>query len=343
MTPKRTTMSAGRIALLVLASLLVLAGAVWGAFALWYQVPAGTALKGIVAGLWAAFGLAAITLMWRGQARRGLLFYAVGFAALLSWWAGIEPSKDRVWADDVSQYLRGRVDGPTVTLQNVRNFEWRSDTDYTQRWEARSYDLGKLRSVDMALSYWMGPAIAHTLVSFGFDGGRYVTFSIEIRKERGETFSAIAGFFKKFETSLIAADERDILRVRTNVRGEDMLMFRVAMQPEQMRSLFLAYVDEAALLEREPRFYNTLIANCTTIVFEMVRRIVPGLPMDYRLLASGWLPEYLHDVGGLMPGYSVQQLREAGRFTDRAKAADGALEFSQAIRVGVPGASRAVP
>jgi hypothetical protein len=205
-----------------------------------------------------------------------------------------------------------------------------------QRWETRRYDLNQLRSVDMTLSYWMGPAIAHTLVSFGFADGRYLTFSIEIRKERGESFSAIGGFFRKFETVLIAADERDILRVRTNVRGEDDYMYRVEMRPDDMRSLFLAYLDEAAQLRRRPSFYNTLSANCTTIVFDMARRIVRTLPLDYRLLASGYLDEYLYEEGGLVKGYTLAQLHAAGRITERAKAADADPAFSQAIRRGMP-------
>jgi hypothetical protein len=258
----------------------------------------------------------------------------------MGWWGTILPSQNRLWADDVSRQLHAHVDGNIVTMDNVRNFEWRSDTDYTQRWETRSYDLDRLRSVDVALSYWSGPAIAHTLVSFGFDDGQFVTFSIEIRKERGESFSSVGGFFKQFETSLVAADEHDIMRVRTNVRGEDVYMYRVRLPQQEMRSLFVAYLGESAALVREASFYNTLTANCTTIVYALAKRIVPGLPMDWRLLASGYLPDYLYDVGGLTPGYSMEALRAAGRITDRAIATDKAapgVNFSQAIRQGLPG------
>ncbi|WP_395316053.1 DUF4105 domain-containing protein [Variovorax sp. UC74_104] len=325
----------------ILLSLVVLSTSLWACLALWYQLPGPAAVKVGAGVLWAAFGLAAIVLLWRGRLGRALLSYAVGFALLLGWWSTILPSQNRVWADDVSRQLHAHIDGSVVTLDNVRNFEWRSDTDYTQRWETRQYDLERLRSVDVSLSYWTGPAIAHTLVSFGFDDGQFVTFSIEIRKERGESFSSVGGFFKQFETSLIAADEHDILRVRTNVRGEDVYMYRVRLPQPQMRSLFLAYLGEAAALVREPSFYNTLTANCTTIVYALARRIVPGLPMDWRLLASGYLPDYLFDVGGLTPGYSMEALRAAGRITDRAIATDKAAagtNFPKAIRQGLPGA-----
>lgn len=324
-----------------LLSLVLLLATGWAVLALHYRLPMAPAGKLIACVLWAAFGLAAIALLWWGQASRALLAYGAAFVVLLGWWTSLAPSNERPWADDVARHLQARVDGSRLTLGNVRNFDWRSDSDYTQRWESRSYDLERLRSVDMALSYWMGPAIAHTLVSFGFDDGQggteQLAFSIEVRKERGESFSAVAGFFKQFELSLVAADERDILRVRTNVRGEDVYLYRVMMEPTAMRALLLAYVAEADALARQPRFYDTLTANCTTIVYEMARRIVGGLPLDWRLLASGYLPEYLHAVGGLVPGHTVQDLRSAGRITQRAQAADADPQFSRAIRQGVPG------
>lgn len=324
-----------------LLSLAVLISGAWAVLALHYQLPLPQPWKALAGTAWAAFALAAIVLVLRGNAARAALSYGVAFALLLGWWARIEPSDNRAWADDVARHLQATRQGDALTLTNVRNFDWRTDTDYTPRWETRSYDLARLRSVDMAASYWMGPAIAHTLVSFGFDDGRggaeQLVFSIEIRKERGEEFSAIAGFFKRFELSLVAADERDILRVRTNVRGENVFLYRVKMKPEAMRALLLAYLAEADMLQRTPRFYDTLFANCTTIVYEMARRIVGGLPLDWRLLASGYLPEYLRDVGGLAPGYDLETLRAAGRITLRAKAADADPQFSTAIRQGIPG------
>lgn len=329
----------GRLAV----SFLVLLTALWACLALWYQLPGPAPVKIGAGVLWALLALAAIALLWRGRGPRALLSYTVGFAVLLGWWSTILPSQNRVWADDVARQVTSHVEGSVVTLDNVRNFDWRSDTDYTSRWETRRYDLDHLRSVDVALSYWSGPAIAHTLVSFGFDDGRFLTFSIEIRKERGESFSSIGGFFKQFETSLVAADERDILRVRTNVRGEDVYLYRVRLPQAEMRSLFLAYLDEGASLVRAPSFYNTLTANCTTIVYVLAKHIVPGLPMDWRLLASGYLPDYLYDVGGLTPAYSLAALRAAGRITERAMATDNPpdADFSQAIRQGMPGVAPA--
>lgn len=309
------------------AAFVVLCLSLWGVGALWFQAAPAVAV------IWAAASMVTLVLWWRRRNARALLPWLAAVVLMMGWWSTIKPSHERVWAADVARMVTGRVQGSVVTLDQVRDFDWRSDTDYTQRWEQRQYDLSQLQSVDVALSYWMGPAIAHTLVSFGFADGRYLTFSIEIRKERGESFDAIAGFFKHFETVLIAADERDILRVRTNVRGEDMYLYRLKMPQEAMRSLFLSYLEEGALLKREPRFYNTLIANCTTIVFEMARRIDPGLPLDWRLLASGYLDRYLFDIGALAGQGSFDSLRQQAHITARSRAADKAADFSDRIRL----------
>jgi hypothetical protein len=325
-----------RLAITLFAILIVALLAVWGCFALWYQVSTGRALKSLSVAVWLAFSIAILYALWQGRAALGVLGFALAFAGLLVWWQQLLPSNNRIWADDVAQMTTGSVAANQVTLHNVRNFDWRSDTDYTQRWETRSYDLVRLDSVDMILSYWSGRAIAHVLISFGFDDGQHVVFSVEIRPEKTEGFSEIGGFFKEFELSIIAADERDVIRVRTNVRGEDDYLYRIRLPVSAMRSLFLAYVEQANDLVQTPRFYNTVTVNCTTLVYHMVRHIVGYLPMDYRLLLSGYLPEYVYGVGGLDSRYTLRELRAFGRITQRAKDADGSAAFSADIRRGVP-------
>ena len=310
--------------------------ATWGAFALWFQVPGGWVLQSLGVCLWIAFTLVILVALWRGRLAVGAVSFAVAFGVLLIWWWQIQPSNNRVWADDVAQVTTGVVDGDHVTLHNVRNFDWRTKTDYTQRWETRTYDLRRLDSLDMILSYWSMPAIAHVLISFGFDDGEHVVFSVEIRREKTESFSEIGGFFKEFELSIIACDERDVIRVRTNVRGEDDYLYRLRMPVDDIRSLFLAYVGQANDVARKPRFYNTVTANCTTIIYHMMKRIVGHLPLDYRLLLSGYLPGYAYKVGGLDTRYSLEELRVLGRITERAKESDRRPTFSADIRAGIP-------
>jgi hypothetical protein len=332
-----------RIAAQAMLTLIIGITAAWGAFALWYQLPFIPPLKILGLALWAIFSVAVLVGLWSRRIAQSLGGFFAAFGILLLWWHHLPPTNDHIWADDVAQMTSGVVDGQHVTLDNVRNFDWRSDSDYTQRWETRRYDLDKLRSVDMIMSYWSGPAIAHMLVSFGFDNADQVAFSVEIRREKGEEFSEIGGFFKEFELSIIAADERDVIRVRTNVRGEDDYLYGIRMPQSAMRSLFLAYIDQANGLVRTPRFYNTVTANCTTLVYHMMKRIVSHLPLSYSLLLTGYLPDYVYRIGGMNSRYPLEVLRARGRLTERAKAADRSETFSTDIRRGIPAAENSVP
>jgi len=323
----------------VLWTLVVGLSALWGALALWYQAPGGTALHGLLVMLWSLLSIVMLVALWRGRTMLAIAGFAAAFAVLIIWWQMLRPSNDRIWADDVARTMTGTVDGDQITLHNVRNFDWRSDSNYTQRWETRHFDLDRLESVDMIMSYWSGPAIAHMLVSFGFGGADPVVFSVEIRPEKGEAFSEIGGFFNEFELSIVAADEQDVIRVRTNVRGEDDYLYRINMPKSAMRALFVAYIEEANSLAVTPRFYNTITANCTTLVYHMMKQIVGHLPWDFRLLLTGYLPQYVYGIGGLVPHYSFEELRSRGRITARAQSADRSESFSVDIRRGVPGIS----
>ena len=325
-----------RFAAMLAATLLLGVAAAWAALALWYQAPGGR-LKSAFVLLWSAFALAVLIALWQGRAGLAFLSFALAFAVLLIWWRRIAPTNERLWADDVAQITHGGIDANRVTLRNVRNFDWRSNTDYTQRWETRSYDLDKLISVDMIMSYWDGWAIAHMLISFGFDDGQYVAFSVEVRRRKNENYSELGGFFKRDGLSIIAADERDVIRLRTNIRGEDDYLYRIRMPLAAMRSLFLGYVEQADALVDTPRFYNTITVNCTTLVYHMMKRIVGYLPWSYRLLFTGYLPAYVYRVGGLDQRFTLEELRALGRITERARQSDRSDSFSADIRRGIPG------
>ncbi len=174
------------------------------------------------------------------------------------------------------------------------------------------------------------------LISFGFEGGEHVVFSVEVRRQRHQSFSEIGGFFKEFELSIVAADERDVIRVRSNVRGEEVYLYRIRMPVPAIRSLFLGYIHEANALVTTPRFYNTITVNCTTLVYHMMERIVGYLPLNYRLVLSGYLPEYVYRVGGLGHGFPLEELRARGRITERARQSDRSDSFSADIRKGIP-------
>ena len=321
----------------VVISLVLVCVMIWCSLALWYQFPSAELGKAAIIFIFLGLGSLTLWQLWGGNKPwHALSIFSFTLLCLLGWWSTIKPSNQRDWADDTAQVMQAHVDGNQVTLTHVRNFNWQNETKYDVRWETRQYDLSQLVSADLILSYWMGPQIAHTLVSFGFKDGSHVVFSLEIRKERHESFSAIGGFFRKFEAIMIAADERDIVRVRSNIRGEQVYLYRLNVPQEDLRLMFLNYTNEANQLANKPMFYNTLTTNCTTIVYNLAKRISSSLPLDYRLLLSGYLDEYAYDIHLLTPNFSIKTLQERGHINSRAIAANNDPEFSARIRQGVP-------
>lgn len=263
----------------------------WTVTALWFQSPLPWR------GLWIAVAIAvatAIPVLTRGRPRLRLCAFIAALAVVALWWSSIRPSNNRDWAPDVAHGVTAEIQGSRLVVRNVRDFEWRTRQDFEPRWRTEVYHLDDLVSADLISSVWANPAIAHTLISFGFSDGRHLVFSAEIRRERHEVFSEVGGFFKEFELVLIAAEERDIVRLRTDVRGETVSRFSLRVAPEQARSLLVSYLEAGNALTRKPRFYQTITTNCTTVIFRLARLVQPGIPADWRILVSGYLPDYLY-------------------------------------------------
>ena len=321
---------------LAVSAVLILAIGTWCSIGAWYQCSWPEPVRLVPPGLTAAATLAAIICLVTRHRWIALGIFLGAFAGFLMWWATIAPTNDRDWAPDVARTLTAVVDGDHAVVSNVRNFDWRSETDFKPIWETRTYDLATITNVDLIMSYWMGEPIAHTVVSFGFADGQRLAFSIETRKETHEQYSSIAGFFKQYELAIVAGDERDVVRVRSNIRGEDVRLYRLRMGSADARRLFLEYLATANDLARTPRFYNTFTANCTTLVFDMVTIIHPGLPLDVRVILAGYLPDYAYSVGALDQSVSFEELRDRAHIHEKALRADAAPDFSARIREGIP-------
>ncbi|MFC4624380.1 DUF4105 domain-containing protein [Daeguia caeni] len=320
-----------RILLKVLFSIFLVGFAIWGSLAMWYQLPFGKATTlSIIVG-WLALSIYTIIGMIRKGCWKRLGLYGLLALALLGWWSTIRPSLDRLWAPELAHTVTGTIDGNLVTLHNVRDFKWTTASQATPQWKDETYDLDTITSVDVFLSYWTGPAIAHTLLSFGFADGRHVVFSGEIRREHHEVYSPVSGFFRQYELALIAAEEEDVIFLRTNMRKEDVYRYRVKLPPQAAKELFLAYVNMANQLAHKPEFYNTLTTNCTTIIFHMARLLDKTFPFDYRILLSGYLPGYLYDHGWLENGATLDEVRKKAFINARAQAG-GREGFSRRIR-----------
>jgi Domain of unknown function (DUF4105) len=253
------------------------------------KVLIGVAVLMAVLGIW--FGFAVWVWLAAGAV-------ALSFAV---WYATRRPRNDKAWIPEVAHGLTGDVHGE-VRIPHVRRFRWMTRKEVVERWEPQSYDPDTITSVDLITSIWSNPLIAHTMVSFGFADGRHLVFSGETRRQKGDRFSITGGFFRRFELILIAADERDVIHLRTDVRKEKVSLYPVLMPPDARKALFLAFVGQGNDLARQPMWYNTVTTNCTTVPFEIVRTIAQGLRYDWRLLFSGHLPGYLHKLGVLPPG-----------------------------------------
>jgi hypothetical protein len=305
--------------------------AAWGGAALWFDGPASRPVAGL---LGAAFFLVVLVLPQRST--RGLVVAGMLFAALLTWWSSIAPSNDRNWQPDVARPATVVFEGDRVTIHNVRNFTYRSETDYTPHWETRTYDLAQVRGMDLFLSYWSSPVIAHTIMSWDFGDAPPLAISIETRKEVGEQYSAVRGFFRQFELYYVVADERDVIRLRTDFRGEQDYLYRLAASPERARKLLVSYLKEIDRLANQPEWYNAFSHNCTTTIRLHVLQTGVSLPLDWRLLANGHVDEMLYDRHSINTSLPFPELRAASNITDEAKAAGDAPDFSARIRVGLP-------
>jgi hypothetical protein len=311
----------------------------WGALAVFYLGPGSAALRTALAWGFAALGLAGVgALAVRRTRRPAALGLAALFAVALFCFGRTKASNDREWQPDVSVLPYATFDGDLVTIHGIRNFDYRSETDFTPAWYERTFDLRRLDRVDLVSVYWMGPAIAHTMLSFGF-GDEHVAISIETRKERTEAYSTIAGFFRQYELFYVVADERDVIRLRTNYRKdppEDVYLFRVRGPAENGRRVFLDYLREINELRDRPRFYNTATTNCTTMLLAHTM-VNPGhLPWSWKVLLSGYTAEYAYEMGRLDPALPFDELMRRSHVNAAARAADAAPDFSQRIRVGLP-------
>lgn len=324
-----------------LLGLLVVAAGAWCTAALAIAGPPSAAVRHGLAAATAAVALATlIALIVRRWRWRVLAVDLVLVAAVLGWWSTLEPSNDRDWVAENARLAYATVDGDTVTVHNVRNFTYRGETDFTPAYYDKRFDLSRLDGVDLIASYWMGPSIAHIFISFAFAGGDHLAVSIETRKEKGEGYSTVKGFFRQYELYYVVADERDVIGLRTTYRKdppEQVYVFRLKGTQEGARRVFMDYIESLNALKARPEFYNSLTTNCTTTIW-LHSLVNPGhVPFSWKILASGHVPELLYGLGRLDDrGLSFDDLQRLSMVNARAQQADGAPDFSRRIRLGMP-------
>jgi hypothetical protein len=315
-----------------LAWMVAVLSAAWACGALYFDLPAF--------GTWAAilFVLAllvALVFVRRTLAKLVIVFGAVALVAL--WWLTLKPSNDRPWQPDVAETAWAEINGDDVTIHNVRNCDYRTETDFTTHWETRTVRLSQITGMDLAIMYWGSPWMAHPTVSFRFAAALPLCFSIETRKTIGQEYSAVRGLYRQYTLIYIVADERDSIRVRSKYRhGEDVYLYRTLASPAQARVRFLEYVAAINSLRDHPRWYNAITTNCTTNI-RTQRPTSQRAPWDWRMLVNGKADEMLYErhviaTGGLPFG----ELKRRSQINKRASDADQDPDFSRLIREGLP-------
>lgn len=263
---------------------------------------------------------------------------AVFAIAILAFVLLVRPSNDRQWSDDQTRLPIAEFSGPLVTIRNIRNFDYQASDRWSADWYDRTFDLRKLDSgwfVVEPFGERQGPA--HTFVSFGFGDQGYVAISVEIRKEKGESFSVLKGLLRQYELMYVVGDERDLMRLRSNYRGDDVFLYRVNTSPEKLRRMFVSMLERANKLAREPEFYNTLTNTCTTNIVRHVNTITPKrIPFSYEVLLPGYSDRLAYELGIIDTSAPFEAVRARSKINDLAMKYDRDPDFSRKIRRGEP-------
>jgi uncharacterized protein DUF4105 len=312
--------------------LLAMAG--WAVLAILFSNLPGF-LRPWIAGVFCIGSL--VVLVGRYGNRLAQLGFLAAFAVVLVWWLFMPPSNSRNWQPDVAVLPWADIQGTRVTIHNIRNCDYRSETDYTVRHYDRTFDLAKLKSIDLSLVYWGSPYIAHTMLSFGFEGDGVVCFSVETRKEIGEAYSNFKGFFRQYELTYVVADERDLIGLRTNYRGEQVYLYRLDYSADLVRRIFLDYLRKVNSLKERPEWYNALTGNCMNSIRIHTAPYNPDARLDWRLIINGFIDEMLYERKAVDTSQPFLELKKRSLINERAKGLDKSPDFSQLIRVGLPG------
>lgn len=325
---------ASRFILVALGTLACLVATAWTTGAFYFDLP----IAWLRAPFACTYSLAMLAALFFVRGRwRAMGAVAGGFALVLAWWCTIKPSNEGNWQPDVAQLAWAEIKGDEVTLHNLRNCDYRTETDYTPRWETRTVRISQITGIDLAINYWGSPWIAHPIVSFQFVASPPVCFSIETRKQTGQSYSAIRGLYRQFELIYIVADERDVIRVRTNYRpGEEIYLYRTTVTPAQARARFREYLSSLNQIRDHPRWYNAVTTNCTTSIREQ-HPAAERIPWDWRLLLNGKGDELMFERRTIASaGLPFSELKTRSLINPRATAEGGSSDFSERIRVGLP-------
>ncbi len=245
------------------------------------------------------------------------------------------PSLNRNWETDQAILPTADINGTKILIHNVRDFRYSAtSTDVYPHYYDATYDTKDLTGMDFIVEPFSSiKAFAHTMFSFNFKDGRHVMVSVEIRKQKGDFYNALFGFFNKYELMYVVGDERDLLGARAVAKGVQLYMYPVVTTPDKVGELFTVLMDEVDQHAVKPEFYNTLYANCTTKLVDAVNVIAePKIPWSWRYVAPGFSDEYAYSLGLIDTSVPFAELRQTHFISDLVSKYQNDPNFSAEIR-----------
>jgi hypothetical protein len=303
----------------------------WAALALYYcSSPAAPWLRTS-----AAISYLVVVVVWIILNKKHVRFFLIsllGFVMIVLWFSTIQPKTVGTYPPELTLPY-SEFNGSAVTIHNVRNTIYRTKDDFDVHYEVRSYNLKDLQTLDVMVNYWGMEAIAHTFLSFGFSDGNYLAVSVEIRPEIGQAYDMLQGFFKQYQLIYIWGDERDLVRLRTNYKKEDVYLYRTTLSPGNVRKMFVSMLQTTSAMNEKPEFYNTLTHSCTnTLGDHLISAGILDVPIWKRRFLTGDVDQRLYKEGLLDTSVPFPDLRRQANIDERAKQADRDPDFSQRIR-----------
>jgi hypothetical protein len=252
------------------------------------------------------------------------------------------PSNDRDWNEDQATLSYADISGDTALIHNIRNFTYASTTSFTRAYYDKSFDLTKIVRAWYIVEPFSGiPGSAHTFLSFEFEGGQFVSISVEIRKQKGESFHPLKGLFNQYELMYVIADERDVVKLRTNYRKDLVYIYPIKARAEneyaakqKVRALFVGMLERANHLKDHPEFYNSVTNTCTTNIVDHVNNVTPSrIPfMRLGILFPALSDKLAYKLGLIDTDLSFEDARKKYFANDRAMEYADDEDFSVKIR-----------
>jgi hypothetical protein len=240
-------------------------------------------------------------------------------ALFLIWWFRQKPSHNRDWDTSVAVLPRAVRNGDAFTIENIRNFEYRSLDEFTPRYESRTVHLTNLKGADIIFFKWGSPWMSHPVLVIDFGPDGRICLSIEVRYRKGQQYSLVRSLYRQQELIFVVANERDVILRRTKYGpSQEARMYRFLAPAEEVRTGFLDYIEAINSLYQTPRWYNGLCANCTTTFYRLPNS---RCRFDWRVLANGRLDKALYEDGRLDRTLTFQELQQFASLNDIANSA----------------------